>query len=498
MTLRLLQSRSGAPTAMVGDVYLHSRYDPVTEAIRFVHNLQVPDLVDFFILLEPGLGYCIPYLKKNFPDSKLLIVHVSDEYRECTQTHDTEAFKVWYPDNGIDLLEFLEQAIPEGTLCQLIEWKPSATAYSPVYEQLLNVIQQFLEREAANMRTTAGFGRRWLKNVFKNLAAVQHPLTFEAGHIPVIVAGAGPSLEDTILLIQKALQEGPLCIIAAASAVPALLAHNIRPSLSVATDGGTWAAFHLIDQIRHAGSFAAGGANPLPFPLAVTLNAKLCSQAAQVPQLLISDGSLWQARLLQKLGLPYLQLPQRGTVSATLIDLALLLSTGPVYITGMDMAHQDLKTHARPYGLDFYLDEKVSRLYPRYSLSFKRALIDANQGALAIYAAWFERYFLDKRDRVRVLGRKHPRFSMLAASETIRWDTYQEPAFYMLPKKNSSLHQGPSDLVSLLIDVLQNTSDTSDLIYLQQELSYLFTGNKKAFTIPEIIKNLAVLFNRGE
>jgi len=87
---------------------------------------------------------------------------------------------------------------------------------------------------------------------------------------------------------------------------------------------------------------------------------------------------------------------------------------------------------------------------------------------------------------------------MLAASETIRWDTYQEPAFYMLPKKNPSLHQRPSDLVSLLIDVLQNTSDTSDLIYLQQELSYLFTGNKKAFTIPEIIKNLAVLFNRGE
>lgn len=493
MIPRLVQSRSGPPTVVEGDLYIHSQYDPINEAERFVRAVEFPENTEYIIIFEPGLGYCIPFLKERLPNTSLLVIHVSDFYASLSETYDREALGVWYPSDSLNLVKFLEREIPEGSVCRILEWRPSARAYGSLYKELLCQVKQFLEREAANRRTTVGFGRRWLKNFFRNLILLQKPLYFEAGSIPVVVTGAGPSLEDAIPLIIEAMEQGPLCIVAASSSVPALLAHGILPTLSVATDGGTWAAFHLIDQFRRAAHGAADLASPLPFPLAVALTAKNCSQAAQVPQLAISDGSLWQSRLLQKLKIPHLQLPQRGTVSATLIDIALLLTTGPVYITGMDMANRDLRTHTRPYGLDFYLDEKVTRFAPLYSLTFGRSRTEANSLALSIYAAWFDSYFSDNKDRITVLGESHPRFSMLAASRRIVWGAHREPSFYIIPNTGNGTMQ-ERDYVSMFIDEFLHTSDQGKI---QQELSYLLTGDKKALSVPEIEKSLAELFKMG-
>lgn len=487
MRLRLEQSRSGPPTVLVGSIYIHSRYDPVSEASRFIESLELPNHTDIFIILEPGLGYCIDFLKIASTKSKLLVIHATKEFKTIPGTYDSLAHGVWYPDDGVDIINFLEKEIPEGSVCQLLEWKASAGAFGETYQQLLNKVKQFLKLEAANNRTTSGFGKRWLKNVFKNLSLVQNAIYFTPGEIPVIVTGAGPSLEDSIPFIHKALQRGPLCIVAVASSVPALLAHHIVPSLSVATDGGTWAAFHLIDQFRRAGPVATNSSQALPFPLAVTLNATLCSQAAQVPQLLISDGSHWQTGLLQKMALPFIQLPQRGTVSATVIDLAMMLSTGPLYITGIDLAHNDIKTHARPYGLDFYIDKGANRLMPLYDLRYKRALIGANKEALSLYAVWFEKYFSDKLGRISVLGYKHPKFPDIPVSHEIYWPSKKEPSFYMVPRKKAFVHQYAKDYVSLLIQELQNSSEQ---MVLQKELSFLLSGNKSALSVPEIIKQL--------
>ncbi|AEJ19439.1 6-hydroxymethylpterin diphosphokinase MptE-like protein [Gracilinema caldarium] len=500
MIPRLVPSRLGQPTMLVGNNLIHSSYNPLYEAERFVKALNIPHNCENLIILEPGLGYCIPFIKKSFPNKRILVIHAINFLKHVSESFDDEAHKVWFPEGDIDLLDFLEQEIPEGSHSFLIEWKPSAVAFGQQYQNLWNIVQQFIKREAANIRTTEGFGKRWIKNSIKNLARLQNPLYFNAGTIPVIVTGAGPSLEETIPLIYKTLQEGPACIIAAASSVPALLYHHIIPSLSVATDGGTWATFHLIDQSRRVRLFPAfssskaEGMNVLPFPLATSLNAYLSSHVAQVPQLVISDGSIWQTKLLQKLEVPYIQLPQRGTVSATIIDIAMALTSGPIYITGMDMAHRDMMTHARPYGLDFYYDQKVNRFSPLYHLQFKRALIDANYEALSIYADWFNWYFSDKTERIFVIGTKHPRFPMLTAVERISWQSYEAPSFYILPRKNGNIQQRIQSLLLLLIQELQ-TSPEHELM--RKELSFLLTGDKEALSSSEIIQQVSNLFSQG-
>lgn len=491
MNLSLTPSRSGPPTLILKDKYIHSPYDPLHEAQRFVRALDIPENTDFIILLEPGLGYIIPFLRETFPYIKLLVIHISDFYISCPHTYDREGTRVWYPSSDVDVISFLEHEIPEGAQTYLCIWKPSEVAFGSAYQALLSKIKQFLDRETANNRTTKAFGKTWLKNSFKNLAYLQNPIFFEPGSIPCIVAGAGPSLEDAIPLIVKALQQGPLLIVAAASAVPALLERHIIPTLSVATDGGTWAAFHLFDQLRRVRQIFKQQSSPLPFSLAVMLYAKTCSQAAQVPQIIISDGSQWQQRFLAMLGIPFLQLPQRGTVSATLIDLALFLTKGKIYITGMDMGIRDIQTHARPYGLDFYLEERVNHLSPLYNVKFTRLHNGANTQALDVYAHWFDWYFAKNRDRISVLGSKHPRFPMLPASENIYWDSSAEPAFYRMPSKIPIEQYSPTSLVSLFCSNILHSEDNEQI---GQELSYLITGRRMHLTVPEIEKELAELF----
>jgi hypothetical protein len=488
---------------LVGNNFIHSSYNPLYEAERFVKALTIPHNCENLIILEPGLGYCIPIIKRMYPDKRVLVIHATNYLKDIAEGFDVEAHKVWFPGGDIDVLNFLEQEIPEGSHSFLIEWNPSRVAFGQQYYNLLQIIQQFLKREAANIKTTEGFGKRWIKNSFKNLVRLQNPVYFKAGTIPVIVTGAGPSLEVSIPLIHRALQEGPVCIVAAASSVPTLLYHHIIPSLSVATDGGTWATFHLIDQFRRVRqltklasvlSYNSDGNSLLPFPLATSLYAYLCSQVAQVPQLIISDGSLWQTKLLQKLEIPFLQLPQRGTVSATIIDIAMALSSGPIYITGMDMAHRDMVTHARPYGLDFYYEQKVNRCSPLYHLQFKRGLIDANHGALSIYADWFEWYFSDKTERIFVIGPRHPRFPMLSAVEHISWKSYEAPSFYILPQKKDNIHQTIQTYLLFLIQELQTAPEQE---VMRKELSFLVTGDKEALSISELIQHLSNLCNQG-
>jgi hypothetical protein len=292
---------------------------------------------------------------------------------------------------GEDLFEFLEREIPDAGAAEIkvIEWRPSFSAYGEKCLDLLNRTVTFIKRMDANKRTVRGFGRRWLRNGLRNLEIITHAVSVKAGDSPVVVCASGPSLEESIPLILKwkALPSPPL-ILAVSSGLPALRYGGISPDLAIATDGGAWAALHLFEWVRSFG--------PQTPVIAAGFSAALPSQTEQGPVLLLCDGSLWQQFLLRKMGVPFLVFPMRGTVSAAALDLAFHISGGNVYIAGLDLAHRDLRTHARPHGFDRILEERADRFTPLYSQRFVRARDINKSGAYEVYASWFrgqlERY----------------------------------------------------------------------------------------------------------
>jgi hypothetical protein len=406
MLERLAPTGSGFPTAYIGDHALHSRYNPLAEAERYINSLRFREEVRFFILLEPGLGYIARALREKFPDTLILTLHVSDFFsgNEISPVNASFTDAVWSPGLGETLVYFLENHIPdtEAASVAIVEWRPAQAAFGGAYLSLLTETVKYLKRADANKRTVDNFGRRWFKNVFKNLRLLKKSLCYSPFSSPVVITGAGPGLEETIPLLAEQKKYSSLFVLAVSSSVPALLAAGLRPDLILTTDGGNWALLHLYEALRPKGgeipAFAAG------------ITAALPSQFAGLPWLPISDGSLWQNLLLHNTGLPFAVLPQRGTVTAAALDLGFTLSRGPVYITGVDLGHRDIQTHTRPYSFERLLTEKASRLNPSYSQTFVRASAIAASGSHGIYAQWFARQMAAYPDRLFSLGNNNSVF----------------------------------------------------------------------------------------
>jgi hypothetical protein len=405
MIERLAAAGTGLPTVFVEEKSLHSRYDPAGEAEKYIKKINFSEKIRFFILIEPGLGYTIPVLRRLFPRSKLIVLHVSDFFA-CFPGEAAGNAAAWSPGSGLSLEEFMEKEIPDAGIeaVKIVEWRPALAAYGAAYKDLLEKAVTFIRRIDANARTVRGFGRRWFRNFFRNLGIIRVFFGVIPGSNPWIITGAGPGLEGVLPIIADMRREGA-AVLAASSSVPALEAGGILPDLVISTDGGGWARFHLYETIRRA-------AGRPPF-LAASLTAALPCQCGAFPVLPLSDGSLWQEAVLEKLGIPRVVFPQRGTVTASALDLALRCTRGGVFLAGMDLSNDDIKTHARPYALDRFQEEGATRLAPRYSQAFVRAEQVAASGSHRVYAEWFGGQLAAYPGRVHSLGKNNPVFDAL-------------------------------------------------------------------------------------
>jgi hypothetical protein len=129
----------------------------------------------------------------------------------------------------------------------------------------------------------------------------------------------------------------------------------------------------------------------------------------------MSDGSLWQGLVLCALGLPFANLPQRGTVTASALDLAFSLTRGDVVISGTDLAVNDIRIHASPYSFERLLEEKANRFLPLYSQYFTRTRAITSGKSHDIYAAWFRSHIAEWPKRFYSLGSNSPAFSAIPA-----------------------------------------------------------------------------------
>jgi len=278
---------------------------------------------------------------------------------------------------------------------RVIEWRPSLNYYKEAYVKLLSSAAAFLKRADAEKRTTAVFGKRWVKNFFKNIVNIKHTLLYRQMEIPVIITGSGPTLENALPIIQKA--RNNCLIIAASSSVLALSSAGIKADMVIATDGGCWALKHIYPFYRNYKNSNSGF-------LAVNLCAALPSQCADTAQLIINDGSFWQSIVLHELNLPSVIIPQRGTVTATAVELAMLLSSGNIYLAGLDFSVNGIRTHARPYSFDNLFYGIANRFIPFYSQSYTRATLLHKGGSMGIYESWFKEQLAKWPKRIFSIG----------------------------------------------------------------------------------------------
>jgi hypothetical protein len=214
------------------------------------------------------------------------------------------------------------------------------------YDAMAEALGRDIATDWGNAMTLVKLGRRYIRNAVRNLALLPAapPLgDLDFGRSPVLVLGAGPSLDPLLAglggYFGEALGEGrPFRIICVDTCLGALRARDIKPDLVVALESQHW---NLRDFV---------GAGDWEIPVAMDLSALPATGEVLGGRRRLFATPWAPLRFftrLEEAGLLPETLPPLGSVGLSAAALACRISRGPVITGGIDFAFSLDRFHAR-------------------------------------------------------------------------------------------------------------------------------------------------------
>ncbi|MDR3019427.1 MAG: DUF115 domain-containing protein, partial [Treponema sp.] len=343
----------GQPFVRNGKTLLSGK-DPVGRCGQIADAVNVQDRTLYFCP-SPIYGYGIDKLMARLetmaPNSAVLCVEADKELFELAQSHIDVSGKRLHLTGDCD----------SGNLCALVRnvWGARAfrrietirftggwQLYPDIYNSLHDALQREIATDWSNTLTLAKLGRLYIRNFFKNLSLLNRfpsvgELSF--GDAPVLVLGAGPSLDETLDALAAhfkgnlAPETRPFKIVCADTCLGALADRELVPDLTVILESQHW---NLRDFIGHGG---------WDIPAAVDLSA--------LPQsaLFFSKGYVFltpwtQLRIFERLKAASLLpevIPPLGSVGLTAVEITRRITRGAIICAGLDFSFAVDKYHAR-------------------------------------------------------------------------------------------------------------------------------------------------------
>lgn len=231
--------------------YIHSKYDPETEAVRLVKQLENMDQYEHVLFIGSGLGYHIKALLKEFPNIKFSIYEPNIDvlfeflsYQDLNKLPIKQLATIFSTTNE----QVLRSKVSE--LNQSIQGQTYIFTL-PVYEKLyaaevkiaVESFKEVLKDKISNIATDFVFQKRWTTNSIKNF-----PIVLETPNIlhdvdkasfigkPAIIVAAGPSLNEEFENLRYIKEHGLAYIFSVGSAINALIEHDIYPDAACTYD----------------------------------------------------------------------------------------------------------------------------------------------------------------------------------------------------------------------------------------------------------------------
>ncbi|MDR2143512.1 MAG: DUF115 domain-containing protein [Treponema sp.] len=212
-----------------------------------------------------------------------------------------------------------------------------------VYDNLETVLRNDLALEWGNAMTLVKLGRRYARNVIRNLLILRESENlrdFSCGSDPVLVLGAGPSLDGFLDTLSKRASLGrfeKFRIICVDTCIPVLLDRGIRPDLVVALESQYW---NVKDFIGRRNSRIAAAFDLSSYPAAAELLG-----GRRFFFLTPWTTLRFLKRIAGCFSVPVF--PPLGSVGLTALKLAGSLTKGPLVVAGIDFSFTLDAVHAR-------------------------------------------------------------------------------------------------------------------------------------------------------
>ena len=337
---------------------LLSGIDPAGRAERVAEAIPVMDRT-LYLCPSPLYGYGLEHLLARiapFSNSAVLCIEAEPDLFALSQKH----FGATLRNN--QKLRLTNHCKPE-MLCTLLrrEWGPRffrrvemirLNGGWQLHSALYDMLEESLRREIAldwgNAMTLTKLGRRYIRNALRNLALIPRCPSLQRlsfGSAPVLVLGAGPSLDQTLDGLQARFggalsspERRPFRIICVDTCLPALKERNITPDLAVILESQHW---NLADFTGLSGWNVSA---------AFDLSALPGSASVLAGRLFLFFTPWTELNIFERLktaGLLPASLPPLGSVGLSAAIIARHLTRGPIITAGLDFSFTLDSYHAR-------------------------------------------------------------------------------------------------------------------------------------------------------
>ncbi|MDR0602325.1 MAG: DUF115 domain-containing protein [Treponema sp.] len=425
-SITVLNPPGGEKDMIIRGRHVHSPRNPVREAERLAANLfpeagereeTAPETGSPVIILGFGLGYGAEAVSRAMPGRPLIIVERHPpvlrralEERDLRKLLSTQKIIFVTSGNGDGItaaLALLEKSGGRKGAPAILKNRALSDLNPAWYARAENLIRTWVSRDDVNLATRQRFGRRWVRNLSRNMSAIRDlpGISALAGMarpgtqaIPVFLAAAGPSLDRIGPLLPGIAKR---CIVTAVdTSLRFLLERGIQADFVLVVDPQFWNCRHL-DRCSspHTRLVAESAVYPPVLEGTAFRETYLC-------------GSLFPlGRFIEDRVDPKGALGAGGSVATTAWDFARMLGAEEIWIAGLDLSFPGLRTHYRGAAFEEKNLAESMRFCPAETGSLK-ALRDglpfrtrAGDGGevltdrrLSLYAAWFENRFREYPD----------------------------------------------------------------------------------------------------
>lgn len=420
--------------------YLYSKYNPPQAINRYIEQLEITDST-LFLCFSPVLPYGLTSLLGKLPESAYVLAVECDQalmrlsldngertvfaHQQFSYIRTDAVSEVIHKIESLPLFPFKK--------CVCIPCSGGVQLYQTFYTDVRIYAEEIIARFWQNRITLMHLGRNYVHNTFRNLISLCDAAAdtgsgsrlFGSSHQrlmltaqeriykPIIVAGAGPSLDQSRDFIRQHRSE--LFVLAVDAAAPALLP-DIIPDAIVLVESQYWIDAAFIGLRSDALSKTHTALHTIPLFADITASPRaLRAAGGQVFHFCTDYAPLHYLTRIYS-ALQPLVLQPMGSVGLTAVQLALRLTEPdiPVFHTGLDFTWQDGLTHARGSSPVQKLFTEITRTESLYKLNIPPdvRLIRGKQGLsyrtttiLSGYAELYRHAFADN-SRVIDIGQR--------------------------------------------------------------------------------------------
>jgi hypothetical protein len=416
---------AGIPTLCINGIYVNSQRDPLREGQRLAEAVRGENAP--IVILGFGLGFSATaaaelgrpvIIVEKYKTLLLKAFELRDFSGFLSQNRII--FVIGGGGEGITSALAIANDLISGENSGKKKLAPSVIRNRALmsldenwYKSVEDRIRSWTMRDEINTATHKRFGRRWVRNLSRNMRAIRdYPGVTrleglaagndtDAEPLPVFLAAAGPSLDKIKPLLRDIYER---CIIVAVDTNLRFFVKNgIQPDFVLVVDPQFWNSRHLdrcvcechsSDQAARQTALIAESAVYPPVLSLPFKNKFLC-------------GSVFPlGTFIEKQVDPKGRLGAGGSVASTAWDFARTLGGREIWIAGLDLSFPQLKTHFRGARFEDLSNADSNRFNPAekwvlralrdgfpffaHSANGEKVLTDKR---LSLYATWFEAQF---------------------------------------------------------------------------------------------------------